>query len=67
METEDVIRLQHQGRWYSARWRVIGDSVEVVQGLSSKRATLLDPTGRILAEQLLFELVVREGKGVPDP
>lgn len=60
-------KLQHQGRTYSGTYEVRGEDLLVFHHNATKRATLhgLDPDS--FSQQLLFELVVREGKGIPDP
>jgi hypothetical protein len=60
------LRLKHQGKTYSGTYRLDGDEIEVLHGLTAKLATLGGLPHLALAEQLLFEIVVREGKGVPD-
>lgn len=63
----EPVSLLHQGRQYSASWRVIGGYVAVFHHQSTKRATIGSLPPALLAKQLLFELVARDGLGTPDP
>lgn len=61
------VKLMHQGKSYTATYHVSGDEVSVFHNLATKRATIGQLPVALLARQLLFELVAREGLGIPDP
>ena len=58
--------LHHQGRTYSATYGLQSGFVVVVHGHATKKAIAGGLPVLPLAQQLLFELVVVEGKGVAD-
>lgn len=58
---------EHKGRLYSGYFRVVGKDVIIFQHQATKKATRHEDPPHLLAQALLFELVVREGRGVPDP
>lgn len=60
-------KLQHQGRTYSGTFEVRGEDLVVFHHNATKRATLHGADPYSFSRQLLFELVVREGIGIPDP
>lgn len=62
-----TISRVHQGRTYTAYYREELGGVRIFQRLATKWATLQTETPDQLATALLFEIVVREGRGVPDP
>lgn len=62
----DSVRLEHQGQWYTGRYRETGEYVVVFHHLATKRAKLSGLPAAPLALQLLFEIVAREGRGVAD-
>lgn len=64
---EQTPKLQHQGRTYSGTYQVRGEDLVVFHHNATKQGSLhgLDPAAFSL--QLLFEIVVRDGKGIPDP
>lgn len=68
-EKKDLFKISmvHQGRTYTAYYREERGEIVLFQQLATKKATRHrtdTPVG--LATALLFELVVREGRGVPD-
>jgi hypothetical protein len=58
--------LQHEGRTYSATYEVVGDAVIVYHHYATKRAELHGLSPSLMAEQLLRELVTRDGRGCAD-
>lgn len=59
--------LIHQGRTYSGHYRLEKKGVRIFQRLATKWATHHEDPPALFATQLLYELVVLEGRGVPDP
>lgn len=66
MEDDSLIRLEHAGQWYTGRYRVEGETVKVTQGHATIQANLGGLPAKALADQLLFEMVVRRGQGLAD-
>lgn len=58
--------LLHLGQRYSATYVVRGGTLVVFHGPLTKRATLNRFPAGPLAERLLYEIVVLDGRGVPD-
>lgn len=63
---DNIPFFEHKGRTYSGHFRVTGDVLEVFHHRISKRADLGGLPAASLAQQLLHEIVVREGRGTPD-
>jgi len=63
-----TITIEHQGRRYTGQYRVLPtNECEVFHSRATKRATLSLSHAEGLAKQLLFEIVARDNRGVPDP
>lgn len=63
-----TISQTYQGRTYTAYYREELGEIVLFQRLATKKATLhRTDIPDLLAKALLFELVVREGRGTPDP
>lgn len=62
----EKITITYEGRNYSGTFRVIAGEVAVFHHLATKRAPIEPYPPALLAKQLLFEIVVRAGLGVPD-
>lgn len=63
----EKVTLAYQGRHYTGTFRVISGEVAVFHNQATKKAPIDSSPPALLATQLLFELVVREGRGAPDP
>lgn len=58
--------LDHEGQRYSGTYVVRGDMLVVFHSQITKKASLNRFPAGPLAERLLYEIVVRDGQGVPD-
>lgn len=66
MKLLPIPTLEYQGRTYSGQYEVVRGEVVIFHHLQTKRAMVDKLAPGPLARQLLFELVAREGLGVPD-
>lgn len=61
------IELMHEGRRYVGEWMWDGRDVVLRHGYRTKQTEISPAAARTMAEQLLREIVVREGLGRPEP
>lgn len=66
MTAHNPVTLDHEGKTYSAQYVVKGDDMTVHHGGASKFVTLHGLPAESTARQILWEMVVRDGKGKPD-
>lgn len=57
----------HEGRRYVGEWMWDGRDVVLRHGYRTKQTEISPAAARTMAEQLLREIVVREGLGRPEP
>ena len=63
----EKIKIELQGHYYTGSYCERGEYVVVFHHQATKRALLSGLPASGLAAQLLFEIVAREGRGIPDP
>lgn len=61
------IELVHEGRRYVGEWMWDGREVVLRHAYLTKQTEISPDAARTMAEQLLWEIVVREGLGRPEP
>lgn len=66
MSTAKPVTLEHEGKTYSAQYVVKGNDLTVHHGGASKFVTLHGLPAESTARQILWEIVVRDGKGKAD-
>lgn len=64
---DNIPTLEHNGFMYTGQYCVVGPTITVFHHNVSKQATLGGLQAAHFARQLLFEIVVRERRGIPDP
>lgn len=60
------VTIEHEGAPYSGRYFVSGDVLTVLHAGATKAVTLHGLPPESTARQILWEIVVRDGKGKPD-
>lgn len=63
----NLVCFSHDGFKYTGHFEVTGRELSVFHHLATKKATLHGDDPATLATQLMFEIVVRAGQGIPDP
>ena len=62
----NTVWIAHEGRTYSATFTVQGDSVSVFHGQTASAGRMAESCLLTTAAQLLYELAVCGGAGIPD-